>query len=147
MPRYGDKEGRYMLTFREDDIPALLPRKNEQIAIKQKSQIFTINQLRAEYGDDPMDGGNDLYGQGMLTPIAKDNSGLFKVNDLEKDEEPDDVNAPRGTTPEEDAEDEAAIAVTKEKFINVLALQKEKDGTRRFTDDEIKEMASRHYGN
>jgi HK97 family phage portal protein len=144
MPRYGDKEGRYILTYRQDDIPALLPRKNEQIQIQQKSQMFTINELRNEYGADPIDGGNNLYGNATLVPIAEDSSGTYKVDDLEKDDV-NTENVPRGTTEDEEA-DKEAIAVTKEKFVTVLAQQKDTDGTRRFTDDDIKEMAGRHYG-
>jgi len=141
MPRYGDSEGRYILTFQEDNIPALQTRRNEQLKLKIQSGLFTRNELRADCGSEPLDGGNSIYGAAMQVPVAKDTSGRFPVEDL--DQSDDDIHDDDSSTAEED---EAAIAASKEKFINVLSKQVEKDGSRRFTDDEIKEMVSTHYG-
>ena len=152
MPRYGKDGENLILTFNEDEIPALEPRKNEQINLKKLSGIFSTNELRAEYGAEPIDGGNSVLGASTLVPIAEDNSGTFKVDDLEPPEpnpavevgqKPEDGKNP--IKEEEDLEQEKPEAVPKEKFMSTLKMQVNKDGSPRFTDEEISELVNKHY--
>lgn len=69
IPRY-EKDSNLEISFDIGEIPALEPRRNAQLMLKKELNIFTINELRAETGAEPLEGGDDLYGSVGEVPIA-----------------------------------------------------------------------------
>jgi len=157
MPRYKNSED-LILAFNEKDIPALEPRRNAQAKLKTELNIFTKNEVRNDYGVDGLQGGNQVYEPMSNVAVAVDTSDPLGIalsspkDDISGSSEDGGVK-PVGRVADADEGDgehpsvTEAQKATKDKFISTLRLQVNKDGTQRFTDDEINELVGRHYGN
>lgn len=155
MPRYENSED-LILAFNETDIPALEPRRNEMAKVKSELNIFTKNEIRNDYGVEGLEGGNQVYEPMSNVVVAVDTSDTLGIA-LSSTE--DDANAVDGSVkPTESIKDtdngegdhseiDKAQKATKEKFVNTLRLQVNKDGSPRFNDEEINQLIVRHYGN
>lgn len=115
MYRYPDSEHK-MITFDKGDILALESRRNEQLAVLQKTGVLTINELRALIDYEPLDGGDVLLAPSTEVPIA---------TDVETGN-PD------------------ATGNVREKFVDLMRNQTNSDGVRKYTDEEIEAIANRH---
>ena len=154
MPRYGDEEHRYVITFNDKDIPQLEPERNAQMNLKKTSGIYTINDMRTEAELAPIDGGQYIYGTMGATPIATDTNDEFaKEGASMYVQGTPQTNTPTGSNLEseqvgaenavEDTADEEHV--TRDGFIDKLRKQVNKDGSPRFTDEEIQELADEHF--
>lgn len=135
MPRYGDNDD-LILSYDVGDITALEPRRNEQMKVLKDLGIFTINQLRAESGADPLQGGNAIYGQSTQIPLAtdpNDQSILPDYNDLPA---LDNVGG--------NDEKLGAKKTSRAKFVGILKAKVGADGNPLFTDEEINKIADKH---
>lgn len=140
MPRYDNNNDNLIISFNQNDIPALEPKRNEQAKTKKAIGIFTINELRKEYGLDPLLGGDSIYGTMSDTPIASDPTDPTFGEPLPTSGET------KPTAPEPAGEEEAEEPeVTKEAFIATMRKQVNKDGTPRFTVEEINELAQKNF--
>lgn len=83
MPRYGDDEGRYELTYDETQIPALRDRRIETAAKKQKIGVNTDNEIRGEMGDEPVEGGDVVFKAANQVPALGD--------DLDEDDDTEEI--------------------------------------------------------
>jgi len=164
MPRYKNSEN-MIFTFNEEDIPALEPKRNEQTNLMKEAGIFTINELRRRYAAEPVEGGNSVYGQATMFPLANDVSGTFQVGELDDDDEDEEENnnetdneqidasdndfddLENNNDPDEDQNENSNNKPDKNKFMEILKRQVNKDGTRRFTDETIEEIAGKYYDN
>lgn len=141
MPRFDNENDDLIITFNENDISALEPKRNEQAKIKKEIGIFTINEIRKLYGLEPLINGNVIYGTISDTPIATDINDPYYTEEPKKpiEEKPDEQQ-------EQIEETEEEKKASKDKFISTLRRQVNKDGSLRFSEDEILELAKRHYG-
>lgn len=157
MPRYKNSED-LIFAYNEKDIPALEPRRNEQAQIKAKLNIFTKNEIRKDYGVDPLSGGGQVYEPMSNVVVAidlNDPIGIALSDEgsiTDQGESSNNSVKPVGNVEdtddgEEEHSEQQSQKATKEKFINTLRMQVNKDGTQRFSEDEINNLASRHYGN
>lgn len=124
MPRYPNSEN-MIIWYDVDSIPALEPRRNEQLQAKQKLNIYTINELRAMDRAEAIDGGQNLYGNITQVPIAVDTEDEFATGD--------ELERPQQQTPSQPTQDEAA------KFRSILELYKDEKGMPMFTNEEIEQ--------
>lgn len=70
-PRYRDLQNSdWMLTYSEQDIPALKRRSDASIKNKQETGAFTTNEIRNLYGMDNIPGGDTIYQPINLVPIG-----------------------------------------------------------------------------
>lgn len=76
MPRYQNSET-FRIWYNQDTISALEPRRLEQLKVRKELGIFTINELRIMAGYEPIDGGQNIYGQLTQVPIAVDPNDEF----------------------------------------------------------------------
>lgn len=135
MSRYGDNED-LILSYDMGDITALEPRRNEQMKVLKDLGIFTINQLRAETGADPLQGGNVIYGQSTQIALAidpADESILLDYDDLPA---LDNVGG--------NDEKLGAKKTSRAKFTALLRAKVDVDGNQLFTEDEINKIADKH---
>jgi HK97 family phage portal protein len=153
MPRYDNDNDDLIISFNEQDISALEPKRNDQAKVKKDIGIFTMNELRKTFAEDPLSGGQFIYGPSANVPIATDAEDVFykpedntsTQNDMEITEKPEESRDEfENETPYEPDLDEDKKS--REKFVTRLKIQVNKDGTRRFTDEEIEEIANQHYG-
>jgi HK97 family phage portal protein len=117
-----------IISYSDDEITALEPRRNEQLEKQSKMGILTINEIRALMGYEPLTGGDVLYINANQMAIAQD----ADTQDLPK------TPAPRDGREELDE---------KEQFIALMRAQRNPDNTPRFSENYIFEMAEKHYGN
>jgi len=137
LPMYGIDTTKIVLSYNQGDIPALEPLRNEQLMTLKNLEIFTINQLRAECGADPLDGGNVIYGAQMDVPIAtdpNDNSVQIDYNDMPNLENVGGNDEKLGSKPK----------TTRAKFTETLSAKTDKDGNPLFTEEEINQLADKH---
>lgn len=74
LPRYSNSE-RLAITFDESKVPALEPRRNEELNKVKDLNILTPNELRRLLGFDPLPSGGDvLYIPANTIPIGEDNA-------------------------------------------------------------------------
>jgi hypothetical protein len=135
LPRYGNNDN-LILTYDEGDIIALEPRRNEQLKVLKDMGIFTINQLRAKVGADPLVGGNAIYGQSSQIPMATDpddESILPNYDDLPA---LDNVGG-------NDEKLGSSNKTSRARFVSVLQAKVDADGNRVFTDEEINKIADK----
>lgn len=84
IPMYRDLEGgggisRYMITYDDNDIPALETRRIENLVRVNKTGVISVNEQRMDYlAKDEVAGGDEILVQGSLRPIGA-------INDLEDD--------------------------------------------------------------
>ena len=60
------------ITFSDDEIMALQPRRNDDLVKIKSIGVLTINEIRKEMGYEPLQNGDALYGQATEVPIAND---------------------------------------------------------------------------
>jgi HK97 family phage portal protein len=142
LPRYPNTEN-LILAFDEGEVLALEPRRNEQLKVLKEVGIFTLNEMRNKVGALPLDGGDVIYGSGMGMPIATDpntESGFDvpALDDLQNDE--DDKNEPA-----KDEDEKETPKANRKVFVNIMRGQINRDGTPRYTDDEILRLAQEMY--
>jgi HK97 family phage portal protein len=155
MPRY-EKENIFELCFNPKDIPQIEPERNTQLKLKKDTGIYTMNEMRAESEYEPLDGGQFIYGTMGAYPIATDdnddyargvsnysNVGAAAAQQTAKQPTAEELEA---QTQKEEAEKQANNRIMKDEFVRKLRLQINKDGTSRFTEDEIRELAIKHFG-
>jgi HK97 family phage portal protein len=71
-PRYKMSEAQ-RLAYDDSAIPALEPRRNEQIESRRKSGVLTLNEIRRLYGYDTISGGDAVYQPSNMSPMAGKN--------------------------------------------------------------------------
>lgn len=135
MPRYGDNDN-LIISYDQGDITALEPRRNAQMKVLKDLEIFTINQLRAEVGADPMQGGNAIYGQSTQIPLATDPSDESILPDYEDLPSLDNVGG--------SDEKLGAKKTSRAKFVGILKAKVDADGNPMFSDEEINKIADKH---
>lgn len=155
MFRFDPRNTDLSLAFSLNSIPQLEPERNEQMKSKKDSGIYTVNELRADVGKEPLEGGQFIYGAMGATPIATDPSdkyyipGSLSVSD-ETSPTTQEIKQPeKEVDKNEDAEIEESEEEKKsmrEKFISVLKKQVNRDGSSRFSDEDIDELVAKHYG-
>ena len=147
MPRYENSEN-LEIAFNPKDIPQLEPERNAQMKIKKDTGIYTINELRKESEAEPLDGGQYVYGTMGALPIATDDADKYASGSSAYDQEGMANYSNQQTQDQQAANEENqknANKAAKEEFIRRLKLQVNKDGTSRFTEEDIQELAQRHY--
>ncbi len=70
MHRYPDSS-EDIITFDIDNVEALKYRRLQQSKLKNDTGCYTINEIRAENGDPPIDGGDSIYRPMNLYPVAE----------------------------------------------------------------------------
>lgn len=135
LPRYGDNDN-LILSYDVGDITALEPRRNEQMKVLKDLEIFTINQLRAEVGADPLTGGNAIYGQSTDIPIATDPQDQSIVPDYNDLPALDNVGG--------NDEKLGAKKTSRAKFVGILRAKVDANGEPLFTEEEINKIADKH---
>lgn len=112
-----------IITYDENDIDDLAVRRNKELARKQKSGYFTDNELRTEEGMEQLtDGADAIYKPMNLVPVATD---INKTNALTKPKPVKELT-------------------TRNKFIDLMQKQVDEKGNRKFTDEEIEELADKN---
>ena len=164
MPRYDNGKRRYVITFNPRDIAQLEPERNEQTKIMKDTSIYTINEMRKLNEFKPIDGGQYIYGAMSSVPLATDPEDEFFVEGsltapdatTTKPEAQGEGTNSEGMKPKEPENDEQKpnnndidgprSKATKERFIERLRMQVNKDGTQRFSEEQINKLVARHYG-
>lgn len=72
IPRAGGDPSREQITYDMDNITALATRRNEELKLRKELRIETINEMRADIGREPLDGGDDVYISATEVPIGTD---------------------------------------------------------------------------
>jgi hypothetical protein len=116
MYRYGGDWRRYKIDYEEVDISALQLRRTENIKLKRQVNAHTVNELRADFGDDPLPNGDVLLRPANEIPAL------------------DDAESTPATPPEEQSEEE------QEKFLREA---KDESGAPRFTEQDINRLLGR----
>lgn len=126
MPRFGDLEGRYQITYNSRDISALETRRNEQVKLLKDIGALTQNELREELGFDDVDDpeANKLPSINSAAPVSNDNED----------------DADNTSQDEEEMDDEEADKSYIKRFKDIMKSYK-KDGKQMFDDDEIKKLS------
>jgi HK97 family phage portal protein len=135
LSRYGNNDN-LILSYDAGDITALEPRRNEQMKVLKELGIFTINQLRAVTGADPLIGGNAIYGQSAQIPLATDPADESVA--LNYDELPA-LDIVGGND-----EKLGAKKTSRAKFVGILKAKLDAEGNPLFTDEEINKIADKH---
>ena len=117
LPRYKGME-KIEFKFNENDIPALRLRMIETAKAQSEIDVNTTNEVRASIGYEALENGGDV----VMVDATK---------------------IPLGS----DAfiQDNLATPGSASKFIDLMTEVKFEDGTQKFSDMEIKEMADRYY--
>ena len=102
-----------IITYDENKIKDLEVRRNKELTRKQKSGYYTINELRAEEGMEEVSGGDVIYQPMNLIPVGS-------------------------SMPQE-----AKELTTKSKFTELMKMQLDCKGARKFTDKDIEDIADK----
>lgn len=141
MSRYPNSEN-LILTYDQREIPALEARKNEQLKLKQEMNIFTINELRAEFGADPLDsGGNQIYMPATSLPIATDVTAAAADDldtDFDTEEDKDEDKDEKGT------DENSLTQARKHRFAEILRSKYDQNHKRLFSETEIEELIAQN---
>jgi len=137
IPRYKGSEN-YILTYDEGDLGALEPRRNNQLQVLKNLGIFTVNQLRAFVGAEPLDGGNVVYSLSTQIPAATDPNDESIQANYEDLPDLDDVGGNDEKMGSKKPKNNRA------KFTEILKAKVNPDGTLMFTDEEINKIADKH---
>jgi len=116
MPRYKGSEN-LEFRFNPHDIEALKVRSTENAKREKDIGATSIDELRAELGRDPIDGGDVVLHPASNVPLG---TSLFDSSS--------------------DSDEEAA----KSRFVAILAGVKDEAGNRKYSDDEIQQIAERN---
>lgn len=142
LPRFREDPERVKLWYDEGEITALAPRRTADIKAKKESGVFTINEIRALYGVDPVPNGDVIYQSPVLVPlgatvepVAVDTRAPKKPGDAEPQAAED--SAPG------DGEDADADETPREKFFRILRAETDHTGERVYTDAEITGLADK----
>ena len=117
-PRYKMDVNKFKLWYDSGEIPALEPRRTEEINRKKQSGVLTINELRALQGYAEVEGGDVIYQTPMLQPL-----GTL-------------LPAPTPIFPKKED-------TTKEKFAVILRNELDYKGERIYSDEEINDIAEK----
>ena len=128
MPRYGDVEGRYSITFDNRDISALESRRNEQVKTVKDVGVLTTNELRLELGYD------EIKGDEVNSIFIPQN---FRALDGQ-DEQQDEMQEEEKPETEDEAKEEEKSYVGQ--FREILKSYKQ-NGKRLFSDKEIDNLS------
>jgi HK97 family phage portal protein len=167
MPRYDNKNNRYVITFNPRDVAQLEPERNEQTSLMKNTGIYTINEMRKENEYKAIEGGQYIYGTMGSLPIATDPEDEFTTEDSLNTVKPliattpttteqqtnitESMNPkepPDGTEakPNQNDIDGDRTKASREKFIERLKRQTNRDGSQRFNDEDINALVDKHYG-
>ncbi len=72
LPRFGEDPARMKITLDPDGITALVERRNEELLKRKQIGIETDNELRAQMGREPYDGGDVILKPANLIPAGSD---------------------------------------------------------------------------
>lgn len=125
--RYPDLK-KASIDYSEDEIPALEPRRNEELNKLKMLDVLTINELRARIGYEAITGGDDIYQPASILPIGTD---VYTENNLRKP-------YPQNTPADESDVERSSY------YIEVLSKQLNPDGTPKYTMDEILKYANKY---
>lgn len=109
-----------IITYSDDEITALQPRRNDDLVKIKSVGVLTINEIRKQMGYEPLQGGDSLFGTTNDIPIAQD------VYTQDQFIEP----APMG----------------KNYIISTLRKQRASDGTPKYSEKRIQEIVEHYYG-
>jgi HK97 family phage portal protein len=109
LPRFKIDTNKFKLWYDIGEIPALEPRRNDEIQKKRDSGVLTINEIRDLLGYEAITGGDVLYQPMALVPVGTD-TFLRKI--------------PRAET-------------SKANFVELMKKQLDIDGNRKYNDEQI----------
>jgi len=115
LPRYPGGEN-FKITYDDSEITALEPRRNEELQKLQSLGVLTINELRSLITYEPLEGGDDIYAPATNIPIAHD----------------------------VETEQELQQRANREYFRELMQGYIDENGERRFSDDEIEQIADKN---
>lgn len=162
----------YEFGYDEGKIIPLEPRRNAQLEVLKNSGLYTINELRMRAESDALAGGNVIYGPQGTKIIAVDETDPNELPEEEQEaNEPDDQQtggpSQNPITSGSEASQEGAeiraegasesddvrpskksfsIKTDRDTFVEKLKIQFNKDGSRRYTDEDIKDLLLEIYG-
>lgn len=119
MHRYPDSENLEFI-FDPRDIPALEPVKSRMLKEKQSLGIYTINELRIQAGESPVDGANGIYIPSNVYPVGSTAEPKQQSVTLVQDEEQDDTKSKM-----------------RDKYSSIMRAKKDEFGKDLFSEDEI----------
>ena len=126
-PRFGLSEDQ-LIVAGLDAVPALQLRHNTQLALKKDLNIYTINELRAESGLEPIsEGGDVVYIENSVVPAGSEALSPNTQNPSLVDVTP--------------SAKQLSDMTTRKDFIEIMKKQVDSKGGQAFTDSEIEEMA------
>lgn len=113
------------ITYNKDTISALQLRRNEELTLVKNLGVNTINEIRSMRGDEPANGGDDIYGTAAAYPIARVGGKI---------------------TDEERVRDNAEDSEKVRKLDYLLRAKRSKtvDGKELYTNEELKQLAKRY---
>lgn len=83
MYRYKNSED-LIITYDTSDIPALEPRRNDELQKLQSLEVLTINEIRAKIGREDLTGGDVLLAPSTEVPVAQEDNTDDTKSDKEK---------------------------------------------------------------
>lgn len=124
------------LTFDMDDIAALQDRRISEMLKLKETGCYTINELRALRGDDRLEGGDVILGNLNEIPVAKDPSVDVYLHPADDESQyAAKVQKPPLKTRKE---------TRREEFIRIMREKKDNMGNKKYSDDDIRDMANRN---
>ena len=139
-PRFGLSDDDEIVPFK-DDILALQVRTIKEVKNKKETGVHTIDEIRADMGDDPLpDGkGADLYIPRNMVKIGEENMQATGtgVQGADNRQKPGDADMDSDTPT-----DDEQMKMTRESFISILKSQVDVKGVLRYTDEEIEGFAN-----
>ena len=132
MPRFGEDPFKFSITFNPDKIPALEPRRIDRIERLSKIGIFTTNELRAQIGEEPLEGGDSVLLPSNLLPLLNTIGATPPMP-------PPDPTTP-GAPPDDATPDDESQAARDpiETFVETAKTLIDAGGIRLYSDEEIK---------
>lgn len=101
LPRYELDPMIWVLTYDPEEVTILKKRRLEEIKMKKDLQLFTHNELRAELGQDPVEGGEVIYQQASLIALGEDPFSNEEDDEVEPFQMPNFPNLPEPTLEDE----------------------------------------------
>lgn len=141
IPRYGQDPNDFVIAYDEAEIIAIEPRRNEQLKALKDLGVFTLNELRALNGADPLDGGDAIYAAANQIPLAMDHQG--SSGKIAYDEVPG-IDPVGGNDEKIGTSKPKKPRTTRSQFSEILKAKVDADGKPQFTDEEINKLADKH---
>jgi HK97 family phage portal protein len=133
IPRYKNSEN-LKIWYDQDTISALEPRRNEQLKAKRDLGVYTINELREMDRAQPIDGGQNIYGQITEVPIAVDSEDEFTTGtELEQGQQARQQGQQQGQSDQPTQQNAANVRA-------ILKRYKDTSNKPLFNDDEIDKL-------